>query len=227
MAFSQEIKKELSKIEQKNLCCKNVIENGMSYKTVQLENECCIKTFLLFMFVHFGASSEPEKEYRLEFLLPEKELAEKIMSLINSQTPVNAKLQERWNNYVVYIKGAQAVEDILTFMGASNSSMELMQVKMYKEVKNNINRQANFQTANIDKSLSASAKQTIAIAIISDTIGIDALDDRLKQLAIIRLENPQASLKELSQILNISRSGVNHRMNEILEISQKCKESEK
>ena len=99
--------------------------------------------------------------------------------------------------------------------------MELMQVKMYKEVKNNINRKTNFETANMDRTYSASARQTAAIAAISDTVGLGNLPEELQELAQLRLDNPEMTLRELGQKLGLTRSGVNHRLQRLLTLGEK------
>ena len=99
--------------------------------------------------------------------------------------------------------------------------MELMQVKMYKEVKNNINRKTNFETANMDRTYSASARQTAAIAAISDTVGLGALPEELQELARLRLDHPDMTLRELGQRLGLTRSGANHRLQRILALGEK------
>ena len=102
--------------------------------------------------------------------------------------------------------------------------MELMQVKMYKEVKNDINRKTNFETANMDKTYSASARQIAAIAAISDTAGLDSLPENLRQLARLRLDEPELTLRELGARLGLTRSGVNHRLQRILQLGERILE---
>ena len=102
--------------------------------------------------------------------------------------------------------------------------MELMQVKMFKEAKNNINRKTNFETANMDKTFSASARQTAAIAAINDTVGLDTLPSHLGDLARLRLQYPDMTLRELGERLHISRSGVNHRLQRLLELGERILE---
>ena len=106
-------------------------------------------------------------------------------------------------------------------MGAFNSSLEVMGVKMYKDMRNNVNRRLNFENANLDKTIGASQKQVDAIKHIKNTVGLSYLSDDLKELAEIRLENPYISLRELGDMLSnpISRSGVNHRLKRICEIA--------
>ena len=110
-------------------------------------------------------------------------------------------------------------------MGAFNSSLEIMGVKMYKDMRNNVNRKLNFENANLDKTLDASSKQVNAILHIKNTVGLSYLSDDLKELAELRLENPDMSLRELGEMLSVSlsRSGVNHRLQRICEISKNIK----
>lgn len=119
------------------------------------------------------------------------------------------------------MKDSGQIENLLTFLGATGASMELMQVRMYKEVKNNINRKTNFETANMDKTYSAAARQIAAIAAINDTIGLGSLPENLQELAALRLSDPELTLRQLGERLGISRSGVNHRLQKLLEIGER------
>ena len=125
---------------------------------------------------------------------------------------------------MVYLKGSGPIEDLLTYLGAPAAAMELMQVKMYKEVKNDINRKTNFETANMDKTYSASARQVAAIAAISDTRGLQSLPEELQELAQLRLDHPDMTLRELGARLGLTRSGVNHRLQRILQLGERILE---
>jgi len=122
------------------------------------------------------------------------------------------------------LKGSGPIEDLLTYLGAPAAAMELMQVKMYKEVKNDINRKTNFETANMDKTYSASARQVAAIAAISDTRGLQSLPEELQELAQLRLDHPDMTLRELGARLGLTRSGVNHRLQRILQLGERILE---
>ena len=186
-----------------------------------IENPCCPSAFLRGVFISCGAISDPNKDYHLEFVVPHKVLAEDLIALINElELDFQPSIAERSGNYIVYIKDSTKIEDFLTYIGAVNASMELMQIKMYKDAMNNINRKSNFETANMDKTYSASAKQTLAIAIIMDTIGMSSLSDDLRHVAELRLENPEMTLKQMSEVLHISRSGVNHRIQRLIAIAE-------
>ena len=132
----------------------------------------------------------------------------------------------RKGNYVVYIKGSDNIEDMLAYIGATMSSLSIIQSKMLKSVRNRINRQINSETANIKKTADASAKQIKAIELIIEKRGLDFLSDELRELAELRLENPEYNLRELGASLSkpLSRSGVNHRLNKLITISEELSE---
>ena len=159
----------------------------------------------------------------MEFAVAHKNLANDLYTLLCEVEafPLSPSIAERKGAYVVYLKESGPIENLLTYLGAPNAAMELMQVKMYKEVKNNINRKTNFETANMDRTYSASARQTAAIAAISDTVGLGSLPEELQELAQLRLDNPEMTLRELGQKLGLTRSGVNHRLQRLLTLGEK------
>lgn len=187
------------------------------------EEEGCVQAFVRGAFLCCGTVTDPHKEYHLEFSVPYQNLAIDLLTLLEEIQvfPLTPAISQRKGSWVVYLKDSAQIENFLTYLGASAAAMDLMQVKMYKEAKNNINRKTNFETANMDKTYSASAKQTAAIAVISDTIGIGALPEELQELAALRLEHPDMTLRQLGEALKISRSGVNHRLQRLLQIGEK------
>ena len=136
---------------------------------------------------------------------------------------ITPKIACRKGGYVVYIKGNDAICDFLGYIGAGNSVMVMIETSAYKEIRNKINRQRNSEIANIHKLASASAKQINAIKKIMDSGKFNELPEELKTLANLRLENPEMSLKELGESLapKISRSGVNHRLQRLLQIAER------
>ena len=198
-------------------------ETSLQINRAVLENECCQASFLRGAFLTCGTATDPQKEYHLEFVVPYQRLANQLYTLLSEITafPVNPLLASRKGGYVVYWKDGGQIEDLLTFLGAAGASMELMQVRMYKEAKNDINRKANFEIANMDRTYSASARQIAAIAALKDTGGLEELSEELRDLAKLRLENPEMTLRELGETLGISRSGVNHRLQRLLELGEK------
>lgn len=203
-------------------------EPSLRLNRAALENDCCIAAFLRGAFLTCGMATDPGKEYHLEFAVPYRNLANGLYTLLSevSAFPVTPSLSARKGGYVAYLKEAGQIEDLLTYLGAAGASMEMMQVRMYKDARNDINRKANFETANMDKTISASARQTAAIAAIADSRGLDSLPDSLRELAVLRLENPDMTLRQLSERLGVSRSGVNHRLQKLLELGEKLLESQ-
>lgn len=188
-----------------------------------LKKDCCTASFLRGVFLICGTVTDPQKEYHLEFSTPHLHLAEDLVQVLQNvrAAQLSPSIAKRKNIYIVYIKESSAIEDFLTLIGAVNSAMELMQIKMYKEAYNNMNRVSNCETANLDKTYSAASKQIAAIALINDKIGLDELPADLQEAATLRLHNPEMSLREMSERLSISRSGVNHRLRRILEFAEK------
>ncbi len=204
-------------------------ETSLRINRAVLENDCCQAAFLRGAFLTCGTAVDPQKGYHLEFAVPYQKLANQLYTLLCevSAFSVNPLLASRKGGYVVYWKESGQIEDLLTFLGAAGASMELMQVRMYKEAKNDINRKANFETANMDKTYSASARQIAAIAALNDAGELNRLPDGLRELARLRLENPEMTLRQLGEALHISRSGVNHRLERLLELGEKYLEAGK
>ena len=190
-----------------------------------MENDCCACAFLRGVFLSCGTVTDPSKDYHLEFVVPFMNLARDLGAFISEiyELDLQPGLLNRKGSYVVYIKGSEHVADFLTFMGAGKAAMSLMQVKMLKEVRNNVNRKTNFETANIDKTASAAAAQIVAIEkIIRSAGGLSALPEELRELAALRCRYPEMSLRELGATLSepLSRSGVNHRLQRIMEFAR-------
>ncbi len=190
-------------------------------------DECCKVAFLKGAFLTCGTINDPNKNYHLEFVVPYLNLSRDLKLFINDydELSVEPRSITRNSNYIVYFKDSESIEDILTVMGAVNSSLEIMGVKMYKDIRNHVNRKLNFENANLDKTLDASSKQVNAIIHIKNTVGLSYLSDDLKELAELRIENPDMSLRELGELLStsLSRSGVNHRLQRICEIAKGIK----
>lgn len=211
--------------------CRQIFESlGHSQKDLKLrinraniEDESLYSSFLRGVFLSCGSVTNPEKSYHLELSVSHKTLAENLIHLINEVEvfSFNPKLASRKGGYIVYLKGNSDICDFLAYIGAGNSVMSIIETSAYKEMINRINRKQNSELANIKKKADASAKQILAIKKIIKIKGIDYLNDDLKAVALLRLENPDMSLKELGENLTpkISRSGVNHRLEKIFKIS--------
>jgi hypothetical protein len=189
-----------------------------------VQNTCCKKAFLRGAFLVGGSISDPAKSYHFEIVCTSREQAEQLRNiLIDFET--DAKIVERKGHFVVYLKEGSQIVDILGSMGAFVSLMNLENVRILKEMRNTVNRKVNCETANISKTVNAAVKQVKDIERIRDTIGFDTLPHTLREIAQVRLEYPEAPLKELGTYLDppVGKSGVNHRLRRLSEIADRLK----
>ena len=147
-----------------------------------------------------------------------------LLKILNSITflYLDLKIIRRRDNFVLYIKSSDKITDFLTYIDSKNCSMEIMQIKMLKEVRNNVNRTTNFETANLSKITNSSTVQINAIKKIKSTVGLNSLPEHLKETAEIRLSNPYISLQEMTKLYKapISKSGINHRLKKLLDLAK-------
>lgn len=190
-----------------------------------------IGIFIAGIFLACGSVNDPEKEYHLEFTVPDERLADELIAFLRD-IGITAKRSARRGQYIVYIKGSECIEDMLTFIGAQQCTLEIINVRIYKDIRNKANRIANCDTANIDKTVNASVRQVSDIQLIAKTKGLQSLPSELLEIAQLRLDNDDMSLRDIGENLSepISRSGVNHRFQRIAkiagEIRKELKESE-
>lgn len=191
-----------------------------------IQSTCCKRAYLRGAFLGGGSVSDPEKGYHLEFVNQTNHHAEFLREIM-STLEMEPKVVPRKNNYVLYLKEGTQIVDLLNIMGAHVALMELENVRIVKEVRNNVNRIVNCETANLKKTVSAAVRQMQDIEYVQQTIGISALPDNLQQVATYRLEYPSSSLKELGELLNppVGKSGVNHRLKKISEIAEQIRET--
>ena len=188
--------------------------------------EKTVGTFLAGVFFACGSVADPEKEYHLEFVVPTQALAEQLLELLQLALGINAKCVQRGASSVVYIKGSESIEDILTAIGATNHSLEIMNVKVYKDIRNLANRRTNCDTANSDRQNRSAERQIAAIeAIKASKGGLSQLPDELLQVAQMRLNYPLHSLDELAKefLPPLSKSGLNHRFARLEAIAKDLK----
>lgn len=164
-------------------------------------------------FLSCGSMTDPNKEYHLEFVLPCPQLEEPFSRILLA-IGVNAKMVLRKGMPVVYLKHSEQIEDLLTFMGAQQGTIDFINIEILKNVRNKANRISNCDMANINKVMLAAERQIKDILLIDERMGLDALSPDLQQMALLRMDNPELSLKELGELLDppIGRSGVNHRL---------------
>lgn len=182
--------------------------------------------FLRGVFVCCGSVTDPKKEYHLEMVLPESERIEPLKSFIGEHG-IKIKSTLRNKNTILYTKTSGVIEDFLTYIGAGIHALEIMQVKIEKDIRNRANRCVNCDSANLDKTVAASEKSRRDIEYIIETAGLESLSAELRETALLRLENPESSLSELCGMLSedkpISRSGLNHRLKKLSQIAEELK----
>ena len=189
-------------------------------QNIVIQQTCCKRAFIRGVFLAAGSMSDPEKSYHFEIVCPCIEKAEQICRIIQC-FDLDAKIVQRKKTFVVYLKEGSQIVDILNVMEAHRALMDLENIRILKEMRNSVNRKVNCETANINKTVSAAVKQIEDIKYIQDTNGFDKLPDALKDMALTRLTYPEASLKELGNLLNppVGKSGVNHRLRKLSEIA--------
>lgn len=200
-------------------------ENLSITSNLVIQNACCKRSFIRGAFLASGSISDPEKTYHFEIVAPSEGKALQLQNIINS-FGMDAKIVQRKKYYVVYIKEGSQIVDLLNIMEAHVSLMNLENVRILKEMRNSINRQVNCEAANINKTVMAATKQIDDILFIKDQIGLSDLAEGLEDIALLRVNYPEASLKELGDMLNppIGKSGVNHRLRKLSNLADNLRE---
>ena len=181
--------------------------------------------FLAGAFLVCGTASEPAKSYHMELLPPGGGLADLLFEEL-SLAGYPPKSSVRRGETVLYFKESEQIEDLLTMMGAPHCSLELMETKVYKDLRNRANRATNCETANIDKLVRAASQQLADIALLRNTGALLSLPAPVQSVAVLREQYPDASLSELSGYAGLSRSGVNHRLQQIAQAARLLREGE-
>lgn len=204
--------------EMKNFVSFGISENIVSDEETKL-------ALLRGAFLMAGSCGLPEKGYHLEIATNKLRLCRELIRILES-FEIYAKQIQRGPQYVVYIKDSQQIADFLGGIGATLAMTEMHDTIIVKGIKNNINRIANCESANLEKSMASGFKQVEQIEKIKRNIGLDSLESSLKEIAVLRLENKAASLKELGEMLSkpLSKSGVNHKLKKLEEIADSIKE---
>lgn len=202
-------------------------ENLSVTDNIIIQQSCCKRAFMRGAFLAAGSISDPEKSYHFEIACTTEEKAKQLQDLIMS-FEIDAKIVQRKKYYVVYVKEGAMIVDALNVMEAYISLMNLENIRILKEMRNSINRKVNCETANINKTVSAAVKQAEDIIYVRDHEGLENLPEGLCEIARLRLEYPEASLKELGMLLSppVGKSGVNHRLRKISNIADELREKE-
>lgn len=211
-SFSSTGKEVVQRVDRGNLSNDSGGETG--------EMGCCDISFIKGAFLSCGTASDPNKSYHIEFVVPYKTLSLDLMKMLNDYG-IKAKHMVRRYVNVIYIKDSESIEDLLALMGAHNAALEIINIKIYKDIRNITNRRLNFENANLTKTADAAFEQMKAIETIKDKGIYPTLSDELKHIANIRYENPDASLREIGEMCDppLSRSAVNHRLKKLIALA--------
>ena len=184
--------------------------------------------FLRGAFLACGSMNNPNKEYQLEFILNNEKELNLLIYILNFYN-FSFKVTNRQNYLILYTKDSECIEDFLTLIGATKSSLSIMQIKILKDVRNRVNRATNCETANIDKTVLASHRQIKNINYLIKVGAFEKLSDSLKKTAQIRLKNPEMSLREISDELGCvyTKSCISHRLQKINQIANLIREGKK
>ncbi|MCR5144850.1 MAG: DNA-binding protein WhiA [Lachnospiraceae bacterium] len=189
-----------------------------------IQQTCCKRAYMRGAFLMAGSISDPNKGYHFEIVCKSDKQARQVQYIMTS-LELDAKIVQRQKYHVVYLKEGEQIVMALGLMGASKALMDLENIRILKDMRNTVNRRVNCEAANISKTVNAAVKQIDDIKYIDEVKGLASLPDNLYEMAMVRLENPDASLKDLGELMDppIGKSGVNHRLRKIGEIADKLR----
>lgn len=205
----------------------NLHEQDCPVSSLLLQSNCCKRAFLAGVFLCQGTMSTPEKQYHLEYSCGGARKAEQLIGLIG-QFHVEARVTVRKQMHVVYVKEADRISDLLTVMQAMVAVMNFENIRVRREIKGNINRRVNCETANIGKTVNAAMEQIADIELIRDRLGLNSLPQELYDTAMMRLQYQDLSLKALGALMDppVGKSGMNHRFQKMKKMALEIRENE-
>ncbi len=203
----------------------SVTDTSVRMNRANIDCDGCAAALLRGAFLVCGAVSNPETAYHLEFSMPYYNLSKDLLALLR-ELDFSAKYVCRKGTHVIYLKESEQIEDCLTLMGAQSAALEVMGAKVIKSIRNDVNRANNCETANIDKTVAAAGAHMDAIYRLEKAGALDSLPEQLQSIARLRVDNPEMSLRELAELCDppLTRSGLNHRLQRILEAAEKLTE---
>ncbi|WP_342388539.1 DNA-binding protein WhiA [Salinicoccus bachuensis] len=226
--YISRIKKDSRKVlEDLDIMKEGVLSHEIS-DTVK-EKECCIRSYLRGAFLAGGSVNNPETSaYHLEIFSLYEEHAQSLTELMNGYQ-LNAKFIERKRGYITYLKEAEKIAEFLSLIGGYQALLKFEDIRIVRDMRNSVNRLVNCETANLNKTISAAMRQVENIQFIDEEIGLEELPERLREIARLRVEHQDVSLKELGEMMStgvISKSGVNHRLRKLDRIADKLRSGE-
>ena len=203
----------------------NVLTDGISSEIVR--KKCCKRSYLRGLFLASGSVNHPERGYHLEIVGRGSIMSSDIRKLMNS-FGLHAKISERRDHFIVYIKESEKIVDFMNIVGAHNQLFEYENVRIIKDMRNRTNRIVNCESANLDKSVNAAARQLKNINYLEEKIGINTLPEKLRIAAVSRIENPELPLRELAALIKppVSKSGLNHRFTRLDDMAESLRQQE-
>ncbi|EOP48231.1 cytoplasmic protein [Bacillus cereus VDM053] len=194
-----------------------------------IEKKCCKRSYLRGAFLAGGSVNNPEtSSYHLEIFSLYKEHNDAICELMNG-FDLNSKTLERRKGYITYLKEAEKITEFLNIIGAHNALLRFEDIRIVRDMRNSVNRLVNCETANLNKTIGAALRQIENIRYIDETVGLDILPDKLREIAQLRRDYQDVTLKELGEMVSggkISKSGINHRLRKIDDIAEKLRAGE-
>ncbi len=211
-------------IVQKVLQAVKYEEGSFCVDPLVIKSLCCKRAFIRGAFLSIGSMSNPEKGYHLEFVCENEQQAAQMQAAL-ADFEIEGKVVQRKRYQVVYLKESEGIVELLNVMGAHQALMSLENLRILKDMRNSINRKVNCEAANITKTVNAATKQIEDILYIKEHYGFHNLSDQLRQIAEVRLDYPDATLKELGEYLNpkVGKSGVNHRLRKLGELADRLR----
>ncbi|MDO1605107.1 DNA-binding protein WhiA [Lactobacillus sp. YT155] len=221
------LKKDTDKILQNlGIISENSYQINTDVPQEIMEEEQRMRSYLRGAFLATGSVNNPEtSRYHLEIYSLYESHGEDLLKMMN-HFDLNARITKRRNGYIVYLKEAEKIAEFLLVIGASNSMMKFEDIRIVRDMRNSVNRLVNCENANLNKTVNAATKQIENIKYLATTVGLDSLPDKLREIAQVRLENPEVSLKELGDLVPsgaISKSGINHRLRKLNQIAEEAK----
>ena len=203
-----------------------VAEHVSPANQLLVQKSCCRRAFIRGAFLAAGSISNPRKSYHFEIVCASEDRALQLQALIRTFGP-DAKIVQRKKHFIVYIKEGAQIVDMLNIMEAHISLMDLENIRIVRDMRINVNRKVNCEAANINKTVNAAVRQIEDIRYLEAVKGIEKLPDSLADIAMLRLAHPDASLKELGEMLNppVGKSGVNHRLRKLSQLAEELRQN--
>ena len=193
---------------------------NISQDTGVLKKSCCRRSYLRGAFLGGGSVNKPAGDYHLELVTGNQDFAKTLVRVMRAFR-LSARMTDRKNDYIVYLKDGDTIISFLNVIGAHQALMDFESVRVIKDMRNQVNRLVNCETANLQKTVNAALRQVESIQLIARTTGLHNLPAPLREAAEVRLAHPEATLSELVEALDgrISKSGMNHRLRKLEQLA--------